>query len=277
MSTDERLLMDENEFIQIKDLNRVNDIKNSDLLLLDDGVASCNAITYENFLQKTKDKTFKGEGLSYFKEVIKDIIATELAENSEFTDKLYSKLLSKLMNNDSSYKSNLSSYIRSDLTSNMSSYSHFSSSDKFVTISSYNSLQKTTIPEYLTGIPSSFSLSRERSSSSYIYESSLRSKSYLLDMTSEYSNEDVKLIFYKSDDDKPIYLDIYLDVTINAGGSKYTKKVSVKYSDESQTSIIYYNSAKNAYIDTVVPLFRGWYIQKYRYLSGNRVPVLVKL
>ncbi|WP_247066706.1 DUF685 domain-containing protein (plasmid) [Borrelia puertoricensis] len=275
MSTDERLLMDENEFIQIKDLNRVNDIKNSDLLLLDDGVASCNAITYENFLQKTKDKTFKGEGLSYFKEVIKDIIATELAENSEFTDKLYSKLLSKLMNNDSSYKSNLSSYIRSDLTSNMSSYSHFSSSDKFVTISSYNSLQKTTIPEYLTGIPSSFSSSRTSTTSTRIYESSLRDRAYRLNMTQNTSSQDVTLVFYKFEDGKPIYLDVYVDIEINSYHD-VTKRVYLQYTDESSRSIVYERIGKNLRLNDYSPLFRGWYMQKRSYTSGT-VPSLVKL
>ncbi|WP_210753593.1 DUF685 domain-containing protein, partial [Borreliella valaisiana] len=32
----EKLLIDEEETIQIKDLNRVNEVKNTDLLLLDD-------------------------------------------------------------------------------------------------------------------------------------------------------------------------------------------------------------------------------------------------
>ncbi len=80
----EKLLIDEEETIQIKDLNRVNEVKNTDLLLLDDGVSSSKAITYENFLKTTKDKTFKGEGLSYFKEIIKSTIAEELAGNTSF-------------------------------------------------------------------------------------------------------------------------------------------------------------------------------------------------
>ncbi|ACL34743.1 DUF685 domain-containing protein [Borreliella garinii] len=62
----EKLLIDKEETVQIKDLNRVNDVKNTDLLLLDDGVASSNAITYKNFLKTTKDKTFKGGGARLF-------------------------------------------------------------------------------------------------------------------------------------------------------------------------------------------------------------------
>ncbi|WP_346313276.1 DUF685 domain-containing protein [Borrelia miyamotoi] len=38
----------QDDSIQIKDLNRIQSVKNTDLLLLDDGVASCNAITFEN-------------------------------------------------------------------------------------------------------------------------------------------------------------------------------------------------------------------------------------
>ncbi|PRR00756.1 hypothetical protein CV663_05795, partial [Borreliella burgdorferi] len=75
----DKLLIDEEETVQIKDLNRVKIVNNNDLLLLDDGVASSNAITFKDFLETTKDKTFKGEGLSYFKEIIKSTIAEELA------------------------------------------------------------------------------------------------------------------------------------------------------------------------------------------------------
>ncbi|AHH14417.1 DUF685 domain-containing protein, partial [Borrelia hermsii] len=49
MSSEEKLLIDEEEFIQINNLNRVGDIQKTDLMLLDDGSSNCNAITYENF------------------------------------------------------------------------------------------------------------------------------------------------------------------------------------------------------------------------------------
>ncbi|MCR8910331.1 DUF685 domain-containing protein, partial [Borreliella burgdorferi] len=42
----DKLLIDEEETVQIKDLNRVKIVNNNDLLLLDDGVASSNAITF---------------------------------------------------------------------------------------------------------------------------------------------------------------------------------------------------------------------------------------
>ncbi|WP_162532540.1 DUF685 domain-containing protein, partial [Borreliella garinii] len=47
----EKLLIDEEETVQIKDLNRANDVKDTDLLLLGDRVSSSNAIAYENFLK----------------------------------------------------------------------------------------------------------------------------------------------------------------------------------------------------------------------------------
>ncbi|UPA13885.1 DUF685 domain-containing protein [Borrelia turicatae] len=61
------------------------------------------------------------------------------------------------------------------------------------------------------------------------------------------------------------------------GVTKYSKKVVLKYTDGSQKSTVYYYGAKNAHIDILCPVLRGWYIQKRGYLSGNRVPVLVKL
>ncbi|MCR8910309.1 DUF685 domain-containing protein, partial [Borreliella burgdorferi 297] len=65
--------------VSLKGVDRVKIVNNNDLLLLDDGFASSNAITFKDFLETTKDKTFKGEGLSYFKEIIKSTIAEELA------------------------------------------------------------------------------------------------------------------------------------------------------------------------------------------------------
>ncbi|MDK7384421.1 DUF685 domain-containing protein, partial [Borreliella burgdorferi] len=48
--------------VSLKGVDRVKIVNNNDLLLLDDGVASSNAITFKDFLETTKDKTFKGEG-----------------------------------------------------------------------------------------------------------------------------------------------------------------------------------------------------------------------
>ncbi|WP_396335578.1 DUF685 domain-containing protein [Borreliella garinii] len=112
----EKLLIDEEETVQIKDLNRVNDVKDTDLLLLDNGVASSNAITYENFLKTAKSKAFKEEGLGYSKETIKSTIAEKLAANTDFVETIYTKITDKLINNDSTNLSNLFSRIKSQLT-----------------------------------------------------------------------------------------------------------------------------------------------------------------
>ncbi|UPA13886.1 DUF685 domain-containing protein [Borrelia turicatae] len=210
-------MSDQNDFIQIKDLNRLESVKNTDLLLLDDGISSCNAITFENFLKTTKDKTFKGEGLTYFKEIIKSTIATELQQDEDFINQVYSKILTKFLNDDSSSISNTYSKVKDRLGSSLSSYD-LRKDDYLVTLS-YSTLQKAQIPAYLTGIPSGFTTTKSRTTSSYIYPSSLKSQAYVLDMTSQYSNQEVELLFYTSDDDRPIYLDIYVDATIDAGGN----------------------------------------------------------
>ncbi|AHH04232.1 Putative cytosolic protein (plasmid) [Borrelia nietonii YOR] len=266
---------EQDDFIQIKDLNRLESVKNTDLLLLDDGISSCHAITYENFLETSKDKIFKNEGLKYFKEVIKTTIATELLQDENFINQVYSKVLTKFLNDDSSSISNTYSKVKDRLGSGLSSYD-LRKDDYFVTLS-YSSLQKAQIPKHLTGIPSGFDSSRTKTTSSYIYESSLRSRSYILDMTSQYSNQQVDLVFYKSEDGDPIYLDIYVDSEINASGTKYTKKVILKYTDESQGLMIYYRGAQNAYTDDYGPLFTGWYMQKRTYRNGSPVPILIKL
>ncbi|MCR8910329.1 DUF685 domain-containing protein, partial [Borreliella burgdorferi 297] len=84
-------------------------------------VASSNAITFKDFLETTKDKTFKGEGLSYFKEIIKSTIAEELAANTDFVETIYTKIINKLINNDSTNLSSLYRKIRSSLESGISS------------------------------------------------------------------------------------------------------------------------------------------------------------
>ncbi|QBK64119.1 DUF685 domain-containing protein, partial (plasmid) [Borrelia miyamotoi] len=85
-----------------KNLNKLTQVENNHLLLIDDVNAGCNAITFENFLNTAKDKTFKGEGLNYFKDIIKSTIATELQQNDDFINQVYTKILNKFLNDDSS-------------------------------------------------------------------------------------------------------------------------------------------------------------------------------
>ncbi|WP_346313275.1 DUF685 domain-containing protein [Borrelia miyamotoi] len=48
-------------------------------------------------LQSAKDKTFKGEGLNYFKDIIKSTIATELLQDDNFITQVYNKILTKFL------------------------------------------------------------------------------------------------------------------------------------------------------------------------------------
>lgn len=153
----EKLLINEEETVQIKDLNRVNDVKATDLLLLDDGVASSNAIACENFLKTTKDKTSKG-GAGYFKEIIKSIIAEELAANTDFVEKIYTKITDKLINNDSTNLSNLFSRIKSQLTNSISSAT-LSRSDNLLIMPNSSSIQKSLVPKQVLGVPSDYQYS----------------------------------------------------------------------------------------------------------------------
>ncbi|WP_418909636.1 DUF685 domain-containing protein (plasmid) [Borreliella lanei] len=268
MSEEEKLLIDEDETVQIKDLNRVNDVKNTDLLLLDDGVASSNAITYENFLKTTKDKTFKGEGLSYFKEIIKSTIAEELAADTSFVEKIYNKIITKLINNDPTNISNLFSKIKSQLTNSISSAT-LSKHDNLLIMSS-SAIQKTPVPKQLLGIPSDFEYSRVNGTTLYPYE--YKNKSIYIDM--EYTS-DITLVFYKSSDNDPIYLDI----TVHAEHHRkdyMSKMIYLKYSDESKKTILYEHTG-SAGSSTIIPLCKGWYVQKRAYSSGSSIPVLLKL
>ncbi|QBK64082.1 DUF685 domain-containing protein, partial (plasmid) [Borrelia miyamotoi] len=170
----------QDDYIQIKNLNKLTQVENNHLLLIDDVNAGCNAITFENFLNTAKDKTFKGEGLNYFKDIIKGTIATELQQNDDFINQVYTKILNKFLNDDSSSISTTYSKVKDKLGSGLSTYTL--SKDNYFVTSSYSSLQRAQIPEYLTGIPSGFTTSKSKTSSTYIYVSSLKNQAYVLDM-----------------------------------------------------------------------------------------------
>ncbi|WP_346313274.1 hypothetical protein [Borrelia miyamotoi] len=65
--------------------------------------------------------------------------------------------------------------LKNKLGSGLSTYSL--SKDNYFVTSSYSTLQRAQIPEYLTGIPSGFTSSKSRTSSTYIYVSSLKKPS----------------------------------------------------------------------------------------------------
>ncbi len=264
----EKLLIDEEETVQIKDLNKVTTVNNTDLLLLDDGAASSNAITFKNFLDASKDKIFKGEGLDYFKQIIKSTIAEELAADKDFIKSIYDLIVDKLIENESSKLSNLFSKIKSRLTDNISSAT-LSKNDDLLIMSS-SSIQKTPIPEQLLGVPSDFQSSYDFTRNTIIYPRDYKNHRVIIDLE-DYN--DVDLIFYKSDDD-PIYLDFQVDVESFGEG----KTLSLRYSDEREKNTIYSrNSSSTKRITFSIPLYKGWYVQKRAYSSGNPIPVLLKL
>ncbi|WP_215537794.1 DUF685 domain-containing protein, partial [Borreliella bavariensis] len=223
----EKLLIDEEETVQIKDLNKVTTVNNDDLLLLDDGVASSNAITFKNFLKTVKYQTFEGEGIGEFKEIIKSTIATELAADEDFVKKIYANIIDKLIGNNSDKHSNLFSKIKSRLTDSISSAT-LSRSDDLLIMSS-SSIQKTPVPKQLAGIPYDFNCNSRYMQSSTIYWSDYSRQSITIDLETRSS---VAILFYKSDDDGYIYLDI--DLKIPHQDALLSKAITVRYIDETE-------------------------------------------
>ncbi|OJH14176.1 hypothetical protein ER70_10350 (plasmid) [Borreliella bissettiae] len=266
----DKLLIDEEETVQIKDLNKVTTVNNTDLLLLDDGAASSNAITFKNFLKTVNHQTFKGEELGYFKEIIKSTIATELAADKDFVKSIYDLIVDKLIENESSKLSNLFSKIKSRLTDSISSAT-LSRSDDLLIMSS-STIQKTPVPKQLLGVPSDFSHGRSFEFGPTLYSSDYKNKSITIKL--ENAN-DATLIFYKYNDNDPIYLDIELDVEHYSNTS--IKALYLKYSDESQRNMVYEQSDAPRALSSRFPIYKGWYIQKRASSSGGSIPVLLKL
>ncbi|WP_418909469.1 DUF685 domain-containing protein (plasmid) [Borreliella sinica] len=246
---EEKLLIDEEETVQIKDLNKVTKVENTDLLLLDGGAASCNAITFKNFLKTVKDKTFRGEGLGEFKEIIKSTIAKELAADTDFVEKVYAKVVDKLINKDSTNMSNLFSKIKSRLTNSISSAT-LSRSDDLLIMSS-STIQKAPVPKQLLGVPSDYEHSGTATGNT-LYPYEYKNKSIYIDM--EYKR-DVTLVFYKSDDDNPIYLDIQIHAEHH--DHLIGKMIYLRYSDESEKNILYEHTGVSG-SSTIFPLLQGW-------------------
>ncbi|AAF07718.1 hypothetical protein B1U23_06510 (plasmid) [Borreliella burgdorferi] len=266
----EKLLIDEEETVQIKDLNKVTTVNDTDLLLLDNGAASSNAITFKNFLDASKDKIFKGEGLDYFKQIIKSTIAEELAADKDFVEKIYAKITDKLINNDSTNISNLFSKIKSRLTDSISSAT-LSKSDDLLIMPSSDTIQKTPVPKHILGVPSNFTYGSITRSTT-LYPSDYENKAISINME---DNDDVTLIFYKNYDNDPIYLDIEIQVKINDNRMQ-KKSLKLMYSDEITYNWVYEITGPRG-LFTRTPIYNGWYIQKRAYMYGDSVPDLLKL
>ncbi|MGF7102163.1 DUF685 domain-containing protein [Borreliella kurtenbachii] len=265
----DKLLIDEEETVQIKDLNKVTTVNNTDLLLLDDGVASSNAITFKNFLKTVNHQTFKGEELGYFKEIIKSTIATELAADKDFVEKIYAKIINKLIYNDSNNLSSLYGKIRSSLESGISSTT-LSKDDYLLTLRLFGTIQKTPVPKQLLGLPSEYLPIGNKTSGTAFYPYEYKGKRTIINMD---DCSDVTLYCNKSSDDDPVYLDIDIDIKHQSNGSK---SLYVQYSDESQKNLVYKHEGSSS-VSIRVPMYKGWYIQKRVHISGNSVPYFCKL
>nr|WKT13982.1 DUF685 domain-containing protein [Borrelia sp. BU AG58] len=82
--------------VQIKDFNRKVKVNENDLIPIDDIVEETYAITYKNLLEQIKKNIFY-EGSYYFKKVIREVISEELIQNNSYTEKMYLKIISRLM------------------------------------------------------------------------------------------------------------------------------------------------------------------------------------
>ncbi|WP_425337287.1 DUF685 domain-containing protein [Borreliella tanukii] len=266
----EKLLIDEQETVQIKDLNKVTSVNNDDLLLIDDGVASSNAITFKNFLETVKYQTFKGEGLGDFKEIIKSTIAEELAADKEFVEKIYAKILDKLIGNDSDKLSNLFSKIKSRLTGSISSATLHHHDDLLIMSHSSYAIQKTPVPRQLTGLPISHGISGHKTLGTTFYPYEYMGSLTTINMD-DYG--DVTLVCNESLDDVSHYLDIDIDIKHPSNGHK---ALYLRYSNESQKHLVYLHEGSSS-ISLRVPMYKGWYVQKRGYISGNPVPFFCKL
>lgn len=266
----EKLLIDEEETVQIKDLNKVTTVNDTDLLLLDDGAASSNAITFKNFLDASKDKIFKGEGLDYFKQIIKSTIAEELAADKDFVEKIYAKITDKLINNDSTNISNLFSKIKSRLTDSISSAT-LSRSDHLLIMPSSDTIQKTPVPKHILGVPSNLAYGSITRSTT-LYPSDYENNAIFINME---DNDDVTLIFSKSYDNSPVYLDIEIQVKINDNRMQ-KKSLKLQYSDETTYNRVYEIAGPRG-LFTRIPIYKGWYVQKRVSLYGDPFPDLLKL
>ncbi|WP_422850046.1 DUF685 domain-containing protein, partial [Borreliella afzelii] len=206
----------------------------------------------------------------YFKEIIKSTIATELAADEEFVKKIYANIIDKLISNNSDKLSNLFSKIKSRLTDSISSAT-LSRSDDLLIMPSSSTIQKTPVPKQLLGIPSDYENSGTTSGNT-LYPYEYKNKGIYIDM--EY-RDDITLVFYKYNDDEPIYLNIEVH-SEHHRTDHMPKMIYLKYSDESAKTILYEHTGSQG-ASTIFPLLQGWYVQKRINRSGGPVPQLLKL
>lgn len=71
-----------------------------------------------------------------------------------------------------------------------------------------------------------------------------------------------------------IYLAINLDIPHQ--DALFNKAITVRYIDEIELYVVYMIDFENS-ISMTIPIYKGWYVQKRAYASGNSIPVLLKL
>uniref|UniRef100_UPI00359C3D85 DUF685 domain-containing protein n=2 Tax=Borreliella afzelii TaxID=29518 RepID=UPI00359C3D85 len=189
----------------------------------------------------------------------------ELAADEKFVEKIYANIIDKLIGNNSDKLSSLFSKIKSRLTDSISSAT-LSRSDDLLIMSS-SSIQKTPVPKQFLGVPSDFSAYLSTPVNTILYPSDYKNQRLQVDLD---QSSGATLVFYKSDDDTPIYLDIELDI------DQYNREgrfLYLRYSDESNSEGNRNLVFSSETFTGVISLYKGWYVQKRR---GN-VPVLLKL
>ncbi|WP_210378542.1 DUF685 domain-containing protein, partial [Borreliella garinii] len=178
----------------------------------------------------------------------------------------------KLINNDSTNISNLFSKIKSRLTDSISSAT-LSRYDDLLIMPNSSTIQKTPVPKQLLGVPSDFSHGRRFAYGSTLYSYEYKDKSITIKL--ENNADNATLIFYKNNDNDPIYLDIRIHSEHHR--SDYMPKIIyLKYSDESEKTILYEHTGSKG-SSTIFPLLQGWYVQKRSNRSGSPIPQLLKL
>ncbi|WP_210376726.1 DUF685 domain-containing protein, partial [Borreliella valaisiana] len=194
----------------------------------------------------------------------------ELAADTDFVEKVYTKIIDKLINNDSDNLSNLFSKIKSELTNSILT-STLTEHDELLIMYSSEIIQKTPVPKQLLGVPSDFSFGGSYNGI-WLYPEDYTNKKRTIKME---DSDEINIVFHKNTDNKPIYLDIDLNIIHKNDSSN--KLVYLKYFDESEKYLVYAHENAIKDLGILVPIYTGWYVQKRVMSSGIPVPYLAKL
>ncbi|AFI31856.1 DUF685 domain-containing protein, partial [Borrelia crocidurae] len=155
MSNTEDTVVKHDDTVHVKDLDKVSTVEDHELLVLDDGISSCHAISYANFFKTTKEKLLKDENPPHLPEIIKknnvkQTIVNELLNDDNFINQAYQKVIEKLKNNESSVMDSILSKVTNKLEYDLSQQDTLNTNTYFLGLY-YSSLKKIKVQEYLTG------------------------------------------------------------------------------------------------------------------------------